>query len=140
MKRVEPALLLQCQARSRVSYPMARERRGWLNMTLKLQHRCFLFLSLVTQVMDIIMTPAGPEIRTQTYHWQQLGPCHYHGPSGSTVHPNQYGPRSSKALANSMVSGSSPDPWHPLSPQCQQEQGHQPRSWLLLGHRKSHLT
>lgn len=98
LKMVEPSLLLQCQARSRASYSGAREREGLDHYGPQITAQ--MLLITLYDNMDIIMTSAGPEIRTQTCPWEQLGTCHYHGPGGSTEHPNQYVPRGSKALGD----------------------------------------
>lgn len=119
IKMVEPSLLLQCQARSRANYSGAREREGLDHYGPQITAQ-MLLITLYGN-MDIIMTSAGPEIRTQTCPWEQLGTCHYHGPVAAQNTQTSMAPGAARLLDTSMVSGGSPDPQHPLSLQCQQD-------------------
>lgn len=88
----EQALLLQCSARGRVSYPRPSEKQFCLNMTLLLQH-------------IVSMTPFGNmshvhyyKLQLQQEHRFRYGPGNNSGLvitmaiCGNSGHPDQHGP------------------------------------------------
>lgn len=74
--------------RGRVSYPRASEEQDQLSTALRIQYVWFLLSRVVTQAIDINITPDVAGTWTQACHWKHLRPRCHHGTSGSTDHPD----------------------------------------------------